>query len=683
MLNTVLPALAASALLAAFSLWIYLRRELPVRGRVGLALVRAAVFTLLILLLADPVLPVPGRAPTGHDWVLIDASASMFAGEGGSDVDRAGGTPWALARQRAAVAAAGGARLLLLGETPEPVDDTLAFDDVEVGGHGSVLVPALRHAAEAGARSITVLTDRRVDDAVAVAAELERTGLPLEIDDLGGPVRDAGIALLDAPGTGRAGAPVEVSVEVFATEAAAGAPANLVLERDGEVVAEWELDLPGPGATVRRTVEGELPDSAGIVRWRARVHLADDVFTRDDARLAVTEVDPASGIVALVALAPDWEPRFLLPVLAEVTGLPTRGWLRVGEDRYLPMEGGAAVEGPELRDIVADARVVVVQGRTAAGPPWVEEVAADARRVLTLAADPAGAAAAGVSASPVRGGEWYVTAPPPPSPLAAALGRIEPAQLPPLTRTLPTGDQPGIRTALAAQGPGGATEAVLVLLESDERREAVALASGFWRWAFRPEGPRETYRRVWSAVVGWLLALEEGRTLAGIAPESRVVSAVRPVTWRAPGAAGRAVEIVLARGDSVHRTDTLTVDGAGVARQPPPAEGAYTWHARVLASGAAPDSAPPGAVPPMSDTASEATADTPPQDRVWRGTLDVDSWTDDMRPPRAALARQDGAAPRAARAESGIPLRTSPWPYLLLLVLLSAEWFGRRRSGLR
>jgi hypothetical protein len=32
---------------------------------------------------------------------------------------------------------------------------------------------------------------------------------------------------------------------------------------------------------------------------------------------------------------------------------------------------------------------------------------------------------------------------------------------------------------------------------------------------------------------------------------------------------------------------------------------------------------------------------------------------------------------------AGTPLRTRPWPYLLVIGLLCGEWIGRRRSGLR
>ena len=66
--------------------------------------------------------------------------------------------------------------------------------------------------------------------------------------------------------------------------------------------------------------------------------------------------------------------------------------------------------------------------------------------------------------------------------------------------------------------------------------------------------------------------------------------------------------------------------------------------------------------------------------RVW----EVTGWSGDRMlgvadlPPVAGglVDAEDGGG-------AGRPLRTSPWPYLLILVLLSAEWVLRRRRGLR
>jgi hypothetical protein len=498
---------------------------------------------------------------------------------------------------------------------------------------------------------------------VAAAAEARRLGLPVTFDDVGGPVRSAGIARVEAPAAGRAGDEIEVAVEVFATEGAASDSASLTLFRNDEPVASWPLELPGAGARVRRVYTTALPDRAGPVFWRAEVALPGDGFPDDDARTRVTEVDPASGLVALVALQPDWEPRFLLPVLAGVTGLPVRGWLRVGPDRFLPMEGGEPVDGEQLRPALQDARILVLQGRGRGAPDWIGRVAGNAGRVLTLASDEAGAAAAGVAAAPARPGEWYVRAPPPPSPLAGALAELAVSQLPPLTRVLPaaTAGAGAGRPALMLQGPGSAVTApALMLIDQDTRREVVALASGFWRWAFRPGDARDAYRSVWSGVAGWLLALDEGRSLGGVAPEAAVVSTRRPVTWRAPLAAGGLLEVTTMRGGDTPRVDTLAVGQGGVALQPALPEGRLDWRARILSP----------------DSVAE-------RERMWTGTLEAERWSGDLLPPRTGLAFElDAGRPTVAGRES-VPLRTRPWPYLLLLALLSLEWFGRRRRGLR
>jgi hypothetical protein len=653
MVITTLPALLASVLLAAFAFWIYLRRELPISGRLALAALRAGALVLLVLLLWNPSLPARSR-PGGEvqPWVALDDSRSMTA-SGGEDA------PWSRALARARTAAAAGARVVTLGESRGPVPD---LDSLTADAETSLLAPTLRRAAEAGVRELTVVSDLRLDDAVAVAAELSVPGLRVRIEDVGGPVVSAGIADVEAPATGRAGEAVRVAVEVFATAESAGDSARLVLTRDGAAVGSWTIELPGPGTTVRREVETSLPREAGTVLWRATVRTPGDAFEDDDGRARATEVDPASGVVAVVSLAPDWESRFLLPVLTQVTGLPTRGWLRVGPDRYLPTGGGAVVGAEALRPALEEARILVLLGLGRDAPDWVREVLRTNRRTLVLAGDPSGAAAAGVPAGPVRAGEWYATAPVPASPVAAALADLPVAELPPLGRVLPPGGAPAGQAALAVQRAGaGPTVPALVLRDEGRRRTVVALASGFWRWAFRPDAPREAYRRLWSGVAGWLLEFEEGAALAGLAPESPVVSATAPVTWRAPEAGGGRIEVTLARDGATQRTDTISVDATGRGDQPPVPEGSWTWEARVLA----PDS-------------------VAGRGRTWRGVLESERWTGELRAPRADLAIPDPAAAAGrATAGDGAPLRTRPWPYLLVLGLLSVEWVGRRRSGLR
>jgi hypothetical protein len=53
-------------------------------------------------------------------------------------------------------------------------------------------------------------------------------------------------------------------------------------------------------------------------------------------------------------------------------------------------------------------------------------------------------------------------------------------------------------------------------------------------------------------------------------------------------------------------------------------------------------------------------------------------------PPLVPASAEGDALTAGAEVERpGSPLRTRPWPYLLVIGLLCAEWIGRRRSGLR
>ena len=67
------------------------------------------------------------------------------------------------------------------------------------------------------------------------------------------------------------------------------------------------------------------------------------------------------------------------------------------------------------------------------------------------------------------------------------------------------------------------------------------------------------------------------------------------------------------------------------------------------------------------------------------GRFDVAAATLELAaPPIVPPSREDGTLRAGAEVErTGSPLRTRPWPYLLVIGLLCAEWIGRRRSGLR
>jgi hypothetical protein len=273
-------------------------------------------------------------------------------------------------------------------------------------------------------------------------------------------------------------------------------------------------------------------------------------------------------------------------------------------------------------------------------------------------ADPAGALASGVAAGDPLSGEWYATPDLPPSALAASLSGADLTGLPPLTDILPLLTRVAAPTPIPLQRQGlGPAEAGLALNENGGRRRVVVLASGFWRWAFR-EGPdREAYRRLWAGVAGWLLASAPQDGTMGVRPAKRVWSASEPMEWQAPGSIGEGVGFTLAMGDSVVLDTTVVVDGAGLALTRPLPIAEYSYR--------------------ITHTGEEGA--------IGSGPIESEGHSLELlrRPVDMSTGASDEDEGSRTRTALGPPLRTHPGPYLLILVLLSAEWIGRRRGGLR
>lgn len=643
-----------AAALGGLAAWSYLRRELPVPHRGLLLALRVVTLVLLAVLLTLPGLRVPGSGG-GAPQDVVDASPSMaFA---------APGEPAPRERAEEARTRDGGAPDALVFGSPDPGDGT-----------ASRLAPALLRAAEGGARTARVFSDLRVSDGPEALATAERLGLQLEVVDVGGPIASAGVAHLEAPASGRAGSQVLVEGTVFATAPLAGETAVVTLRRarggaDEVEVARDTVVLPGAGGSVTVQVRTGLPEAPGPVVWSLTVAAPGDGVGADDRRHAVTRVDPLAGIVALVSVRPDWEPRWLLPLLGETTGLPARGWLRVGDDAYLSMGDGGLFSADTLARVLGDARVVVVHGLDGAPPAWLEGAVAGAPRLLVLPASPAGAAAVGVASAGTLPGEWYPE-PQASAAFAPALEGVDLATLPPLAGVLgpveagdpAAGGGNGVPGLVLTRPGGGRAPALLLREVAGERRVAVATARGFWRWAARGGDPATVHRRLFSGVVGWLLALEERIPRAPVGPEVPVVAAGGQVSWRLPP--GRRVALRVEPADGPPTVDTVEVGAEGRAARPAPAVGTARWEVRTVIDPSAP--APDAPAGP------------------WSGILVAEEWTDELRWPRDTLLAA-GVAPSAALrpATGGIPLRTTPWPWLLAIALLCTEWVLRRRWGLR
>ena len=612
--------------------------------------------------------------PQVRDWssdrgaqrfVILDASASMTA------LGRDGAPLWDRAAARARELAADGARVLLAGDAVRAV----AADSIGGAVHRdarSLLAPAVAVAAEAGAQEITVLTDGRLEDPAAAVGTARRLGVGLVADTawgVTGAAPNLGLARLVVPaavdGSGSVAGRVEVEGNWNADSVAVS------ISVDG--VVRQALWLGGEEGRGTRVAAFELVGrtAAGARRISARIEHA-DAFPADDERAAIVRTAPEETGILLLALASGWESRFLLPVLKQVTGLPVRGFLRTGADRYHPMdpargeEGEGSVGAAAMRSIVRQAGVVVAIGVDESNRESLEQAVGRARRLVIFAKDEAGAAMGGVAVDMPLAGEWYVETAPP-SPVAGDLAGVSWQGLPPLTGLLPARSGSGWIALSARRTGDDETQAVVVLREeAGGRRVSTALASGFWRWAFRDGLPREAYRRLWAAVGGWAAAGDPPSFDSGTRPADDVVPRGSPVRWRAGSAAGDVLSLAVwawpapsspaglgLQGPSRLVLDTaLAVPDSGSFFTPALAPGEYEYRAVSAA-----------------DTAT--------------GRFEVEQFTPEMLraavdPSVLSAPSPSGGAGRAVR-----PLRTSPLPYLVVLAVLCAEWIGRRRAGLR
>ena len=643
--------LALAAALTAYAFWVYLRVELPVPEARRLAIVRACALVLVLLLLFDPRIPVRSAGASGTQWALLDASVSMGA------MDPDGASAWSGARERAADLEADGWSVVRFGG--ERLESGLS-DAIGPAARTSRLLPALQAAAEGGAREVRVLSDMRFDDAVALRGAVESLPLDVTFERFGSAGLNVGIAGFRVPDVPRPDEGPTVAVEVHG--GSPGDSVEVVIFEEDEEVARTLVAAPSPGLRASVSVELPAPSAGGRVRYSAtavsRTDASDaggDGFIDDDAAVAYANVGYEEGGLVLVSLRPDWEPRHLLPVLEEVTGLSASAYLRAGPDRYVrsgrAADRGTPVDSAIVRGAAADAALLVVHGLDEDAEEWMRALAARPGRRLVLPADAAGARVVGIEVGAPEEGEWYASADVPTSPIAGALAGVELQGLPPLTDVM-AARLPNAQPVLQLQLRGaGAPANAFHLVDDPDGRLVVALSSAYWRWAAREEG-RDAYRSLWSGLVGWLLAGQ--RTAAAEPrPSAWVVERGAPVEWALPAGDSSEVRLSIEGPDGV-AVDT-TVTGAVRALTPPMEPAVYAY------------------------TVRSAEGDT-----LAAGRFDVVRSTLDMLPPALEpdFSALGGGTSLAAEAP-GRPLRTSPFPYLLVMMLLCGEWVVRRRSGLR
>jgi hypothetical protein len=650
-----------SATAAAISLWHYHRRETAGRGRILLAVLRAAVVALVLLLLFEPELPAGDVTPTRGTQVLLDASLSMSLPAGGP-VRGDGVTHWDHGVARARVRS-GDRPVLLFGDAVRPVSAS-ALPDSAPGDGRSRLLPALQAAAEAGVRRVVVITDGAIEDSDIVARWAPRLGLDVETEVTGDVVANRSLVEASGPQWVEAGAPAALEFGVAGT---AGDSVRVVARRDGRVIGRTTV----PGAATGRIAAGRLearldpPPGGGWVAVEIALE-GTDAVPDDDRRTVYVHVGDEPAGIALISLRPDWEPRFLAPVLEQSLGLPLRAFLRGATGQYVRLAGGLQAGLPatedEVRRAVLRAEIVVIHGLGADAPQWALDAAANAARVMIFPADATSDAVPLPATVGVElAGDFYPATSVPSSPVAALLSDIDMAAVSPLRGLRPVEPLADAwAPLLVTRGRQGVGMPLALAGQQAGRRWVLALGSGYWQWSFRGGAERQAYVRLWSALGGWL-AQERGTvSLAAVRPAQLALPRGLPVPWIVTGTAADSVAIVVSDAAGTAVIDTVIPVSRGdtlFSAVPPP--GDYAYSARAFAG----------------DSVAEA-----------EGIFTVERYTPELSRPRADLAGLSGAGTPvrgAAERAGGTPLHATPWPFVLLVALLAAEWVLRRRWGLR
>ncbi|HEY5441101.1 MAG TPA: hypothetical protein VIJ90_07480 [Gemmatimonadaceae bacterium] len=479
-------------------------------------------------------------------------------------------------------------------------------------------------AATGSGRPVVIVTDGELDEPELLAG-LPRGSRTMVFARHEGP--DAAISELDAPRALLAGDTVSARVTVVGGAAGSGA-GRVELRLDDAVLDTVSLSALAPFAERVVALRGIARGVERGALLRAIVRVPGDRESRNDTLTLGVDVTRAPAAV-FVSTAPDYDAREAVAALRGVTSLPTRVFYRVAPGTWRTDGTLAHVEEKAVREAVRDAPMAVLHGDTAVfGPPR-----AATRGALLLFAPPS-----------TEEGEWYAMAAPV-SPLAPTLGIMPFDSLPPLSVAplLPAAEWQGLLTRR-----GGAQEdrrPALVGWETP-RRIAVLGASGFWRWRFRGGVKSDAYSALFGALYDWLAA---GRTdRRAVVPDGAPLRAGMPVRWRRGAPADSVATVVLVRRDGTAQRRTVAVrfaDGASVAETSALPVGIYD----VITAGG---------------TSLLAVN----QSREWV--------------PRRGTMRSGAVGGEPAVGEAPV-LREQAWIYLLVVLLLCAEWLLRRRVGLR
>ncbi len=649
-----MPGLAfvtAGVLAFVVAFWWYAHREEKVRGRGLAGLLRG---TALFLILSAPWLPPFGGHAGGLPTtaILVDVSLSMrYPAAAAGGVTR---------MQRAREAAS---ELLASRHAPElwafaGSASRLDPGDLEVlqpGGTVTRVVPAIEQARAAGADSLILVTDGELSDRQEGRRLAQRLGIALREVRVAETIARVGIRRLVTPGDVTAGDTLELRAEIIST-GKTGSPTRVSLSYGGGQTVETTISTPASGRTAEAVFRVLVESAGDSVEWRSfDVQVVGVKPPWDEAAhaRAWVRVSPQPTGAVVVSVDPDWETRYLLPLLERSVPGGARAYLRIDDDLYLQAGPRPApgVSEATVRKAAGRAMLLVVQGEPGRLPGWLASAAAVRPAVLHFVRGPGAVPGTDLTIQEALPGEWYVEVPPPASPVSAHLLGTGTVDLPPLPRLFGSTGRFDWTVMSARQDRRGATRPVAVMGSTDDRRWAVVHGESTWRWAARGERGLPLYRGLISGMVGWLVErtvsqpvrLQDPSPGHGEALQWRLAPDVRDLRIEVEDSSGRVVwsDSLAGPAESIDGPTLPAGDARFVAEG---RIGSGDFHVvRPFHVGGGDESLPRPSGPAL-----------------------------DVRPSRA----EDGST-RGRRG--GTPV----WPFAAAIVMLCAEWLWRRRVGLR
>jgi hypothetical protein len=641
---------AAAAVAAAVAFWWYGRREERVPGR-GLAAVLRGVAVFLFL--SAPWLP-PLRVASDLPppvAILVDRSLSMRY-----PVDSAAATT----RMRAAVELVGelgrqgsSASIWSFAGSARPI----AWDELwelEATGLETRVAGAIERARAAGADSIVIVTDGEIADREAGRRLAQRLGIALHEVRVARETERIGIRSVASPRVLAAGDTLEVRAEIIAVSGQRDS-IRVTLDFGPGETDQTTVEVPADGRSVEAVFRVPAEAASDSTEWRPFDMTVEGAALPWDSGARARSwvgISPEPTGAVMISVDPDWETRYLLPVLDRSVPGGARVYLRVADGAWIRsgLNPEAGVPEALVRRAAESATLLVVQGDPGDLPGWLESAARQRPAVMHLVRGTGPVPGTGVSVQEVLAGEWYVQTPPPPGPVSPHMLGVDAQDLPPLSRLYgSTGgvDGPVLSGQRDRRGP---SRPVALMGPAGERRWAVVQAEGAWRWAARGDQGLALYRGLFSGMVRWLVERTAPQPIQLSEPYVRSGDSLQ---WRvAPGVRDLAMQLEDASGAVVWSSSPS--DSATRIMGPPLERG----DARFVATGT---------------TRGIAF-------RIAR-PFHVNARLEEMPNPvgPALDVRSDAAAGGRPAPGSDPPV----WPFAAAIGLLCVEWLWRRRIGLR